>query len=147
MADPWNGKKGIDILAEIMQHMDPGPADALIRNLRKADPRIGGELARRIFTFDRLGECDERGIRLLLSKVAMRDLAIALKGVASSMLEYLARNMSQNTIETLREEIRLQGPTKVSDVEAARSRIVGQARDLMQQHQMFLRDPNERYIS
>ena len=147
MADPWNGKKGIDLLAEIVRHMDPGPADNLMRNLSKADPRIGGELSRRVFTFDRLAECDERGIRILLSKISMRDLAIAMKGISPNILEYLAGNMSQNAIATLREEIGMLGPTKVSDIDGARSRIISLARDMIQQRQMFLRDPHEQYIS
>lgn len=151
MAEPWkdpwkSGRKGIDILAEIMQRMEPASASRLLSNLKRDLPKEAAVVEQRLFTFDRLAFCDERGIRLLLNRIPMRDLAIALKGAPQGVLEHLAGNMSQRAIQMLQDEIRLIGPSRPADIEVARSRIVQQARELIEKHQMYVRTAADRFI-
>lgn len=146
--DPWkSGRKGLDILAEIMQHMEPTSAGRLLGNLKRELPKQAAFIERNLFTFERLAQCDKRGIHLLLSRITMRDLAIALKGAPHEVLEHLAGNMSQKAIQMLQDEIRLIGPSRTSDIEIARARIVQLAKDLINKHQMYIVSPTDRLVS
>jgi len=146
LADPWHGRRGIDILADIVQHFEPANASALLKNLRTADPRIADELRQRLFIFDNLAQCDNRGIQKLLKLVTIRDLALSLKGAPEPVLEKLAENMSHHAIEDLQNEIRQLGKSRVSDIEQARAKIIGIARALVEKREMTVYKPNERLV-
>ena len=146
--DPWkSGRKGRDILAEIMQHMEPASAGRLLGNLKRELPNVAAFIEQNLFTFERLAHCDQRGIRLLLSRISMRDLAVALKGAPQEVLEHLAENMSQRAIQMLQDEIRMLGPSRPSDIEIARARIVTLAKELISKHQMYVINAADRLVS
>lgn len=146
--DPWkSGRKGLEILADIMQHMEPASAGRLLGNLKRELPKAAAFIEQNLFTFDRLAYCDQRGIRLLLSRISMRDLAIALKGAPQEVLTHLAENMSKQAIQMLEDEIRNLRPSRSSEIELARSRIVTVAKDLVSKHQMYVTNSADRLVS
>ncbi|MBF0410043.1 MAG: hypothetical protein HQM10_22055 [Candidatus Riflebacteria bacterium] len=146
MVDPWAGRKGIDILADIMAHMKPASCENLISNLNKQLPKVATELRNRLFTFERLAECDSRGMQLLLKNTSMTDLANALKGASKPVLRNIADNMSKRAIADLQEEIRRLGPTSQNEISAARERILSAAKELILARQMRLVAPNEQIV-
>ena len=77
----------------------------------------------------------------------MRDLAIALKGAPQEVLQHLAENMSQRAIQLLQDEIRNLGPSRSSEIEIARSRIVHLAKELINKHQMYVNNSTDRLVS
>ncbi len=136
--NPNLGRKGIDILADIMQHMQPPKMRHLLKNLRIADPRIVEELQKRMFTFERLQQCDDRGVQFLLRQISLRDLALALRDADQPLLEKIANNMSRRSIEDLRQEISAIGAARPAEIDAARQRIEQLARMLIEKNQMYL---------
>ncbi|MBI3038472.1 hypothetical protein HYY75_05390 [bacterium] len=138
MVDPWKGRKGIDILVDILWHVEPSNQYRLLKNLQVSAPQIAAELQKRLFTFDHLSEGDNRGVQRLLKRIPMRDLAMALKGASEEILKRFAGNMSQRSLQELREEIMNLGPSRLSDIENARNRIVSIARDLVGKKELFI---------
>ncbi len=148
MASPFVARRGIDILADIMQYMEPAASRTLLKNLTKSVPAIAGELRKRLFTFDDLACGDARGLQRLLKQITLRDLALALKGANEAVLQALASNMSQRAIEDLREEITHLGPRRASEIEEARNRILVTARQLVEKRDLFIQRgrPDDRTI-
>ncbi|RCK79366.1 MAG: Flagellar motor switch protein FliG [Candidatus Ozemobacter sibiricus] len=148
MASPFVARRGIDILADIMQCMDPAASRTLLQNLAKSVPAVAGELRKRLFTFDDLAHGDARGLQRLLKLTTLRDLALALKGASEAVLQALAANMSQRAIEDLRDEITHLGPRRVSEIEEARHRILLTARQLVEKRELFIQRgrPDERLV-
>ena len=140
MANPQTnlGRRGIDILADILQHMQPPKMRHLLKNLKVADPRIVEELQKRLFTFERLQQCDDRGLQFLLRQIAIRDLALALRDAEQPLLEKIANNMSRRSIEDLRKEISSLRGARPNEIDAARHRIEEVAKVLIEQNQMYL---------
>ena len=148
MDNPWaNGRKGIDILADILRFTDVSTTRNLLKNLQAVEPRIAAELRRRIMTFEDLASSDRRGLQQLLKTVKMRDLALALKGAPEQVLQHIALQMSPRAIEDLRDEIALIGPSPVSEINAARDRIMGVARRLVEAKQMYFERSDERMVT
>ena len=138
------GRKGIDILANIMQHMQPLKMRTLLRNLSSAEPRIAEQLQKMIFSFERLAACDDRGLQKLLRQISIRDLALSLRDADEVLLERMANNMSRRSIEDLRLEISHAAAARPPEVEAARQRIVNTARQLIDRSEMYLQSGNQR---
>jgi flagellar motor switch protein FliG len=142
--NPWaGGRKGIDILAEIVRRMDTIHSRNLIKNLQRSEPRIAAELRKRVFSFEDLVFADSRGLTRLLKSISLRDLALALKGAPEKLLGHVAHHMSRQAIVDLRDEISVLGPTPISEVEAARSRIIDMARKLMATRELFIQREEE----
>ncbi|MBF0545822.1 MAG: hypothetical protein HQM08_15370 [Candidatus Riflebacteria bacterium] len=147
MVDPWAGRKGIDILTDIMAHMKPGACESLLKNLGGQVPHVATELRKRLLTFERLADCDGRGIQLLLKQISLADLALGLKGASQPVLQNIAGNMSKRAIGELQEEIKRQGPSKPNEIESARDRILQVARDLILKKQMGFTSNEEEMIT
>lgn len=148
MVNPFAARRGIDILADIMQCMEPASCRNLLNNLSKSVPAIANELRKRLLTFDDLAYGDPRGLQRLIKMTTLRDLALALKGANESVLQALASNMSQRAIEDLRDEITHLGPRRVSEIEEARTRILLTARQLIEKRELFINrgQPDERLV-
>ena len=140
--DPWaRGRRGIDILADILQHTEPATVAHIMKGLQTQLPQIVGELRRRLLIFDDLGYADAHGVQKLLKRISLRDLALALKGAPDSVLQNLGNNMSQRLIQDLRDEITALGMKPASEIESARSRILGVVRDLINNHELLIERP------
>lgn len=148
MVSPFVARRGIDILADIMQYMEPAASRTLLKNLQASVPAVAGELRKRLFSFEDLAFGDARGLQKLLKTTTLRDLALALKGAGETVLQRLAENMSQRAIEDLREEITHLGPRRAGEIEEARRRITATARQLMEKRELFIQKgrPDDRLV-
>lgn len=148
MASTFSARKGIDILADIMQHMEPGASRTLLKNLQVSMPAVVTELRKRLFSFEDLAFGDARGLQRLIKMTTLRDLALALKGASEGVLQALAQNMSQRAIEDLREEITHLGPRRSAEIEDARANIMTNAKRLVDKRELFIQKgkADERWI-
>lgn len=112
-----------------------------MKNLQTELPQVVSELRRRLLVFEDLGHVDPRGVQKLLKRITIRDLALALKGAPDSVLQNLGTNMSQHMIQDLRDEITAIGPKPADEIEAARARILGIVRDLINQRELYIERP------
>jgi len=138
LANTFVPRKGIDILADIMQFMEPTASHRLLKNLQGSLPAVVKELRKRLFSFEDLAYGDSRGVQALIKLTTLRDLALSLKGAPEGVLQTLAQNMSQRAIEDLREEITQLGPRRISEIEEARKNIMTNAKRLVERRELFI---------
>lgn len=134
-------RRGIDVLADILLYCEPETNDRILSGLKKTHPQVVAELRKKIITFSDLSRADPAGVQRLLRQVSLRDLAVSLKGAPEEVLKNLAHNMSTRAIEDLRQEITALRPTPSSEVEAARRRILGVARELRERKELYFKQP------
>ncbi|MBD3258134.1 flagellar motor switch protein FliG, partial [candidate division GN15 bacterium] len=73
-----------------------------------------------------------------LKEVETKDLATALKAASEEVKTKIFANVSERVSVMIKEEMEFMGPTRLSDVEAAQSRIVDAVRRLEEEGQVII---------
>ena len=107
---------GIRTAAEIINFMGSAAEASVLGNLREFDGDLAQKIMDQMIVFENLMDIDDRGIQLLLRETDSGALVIALKGAAEELREKIFRNMSNRASETLREDLEVMGPVRVSEV-------------------------------
>jgi flagellar motor switch protein FliG len=119
---------GIKIAANILNHVDTALEGEIMEKIGEADEELSQQIQDLMFVFDNLVEVDDRGIQALLREVSSDSLVTALKGADDKVKDKLFGNMSKRAAETLRDDLEVKGPVRLSDVEAAQKEILMVAR-------------------
>ena len=83
-----------------------------------------------MFIFEDIVKLNNTSIQRVLREVDNADLIVALKGVSDELMELIMQNLSKRASETLKEDIELLGPVRLSLVEEKQHKIVGIVRRL-----------------
>ncbi|WP_084398145.1 flagellar motor switch protein FliG [Henriciella aquimarina] len=121
---------GHEAVARIFDQMDPRAEQALIASLEQKEPGSQARVRALMFTFDDLSTLNPAAIQTILSRVDRAVLATALKGAKPATRDVFLQNMTQRAGSLLVSDIEALGPTRRSEVEAARQEITGIARSL-----------------
>ena len=132
---------GIKCAAEILNFVDRGSEAEITENITETDPDLAVQIQELMFTFDNLGEVDDRGIQALLREVSTENLVLALKGTDEAIQEKIFTNMSSRAADMLRDDLEAKGPVKLSEVEVAQKEIIAVARRLADEGTISLGGP------
>lgn len=119
---------GVEELAEVLNNSNKETEKAILERLNAIDSDLAEEVQALMFVFEDIITLDDRAIQRVLQDVNTQELALAMKGVSAEVSDAIVRNMSSRAAESLKEEIELLGPSRRSDVEAARRKVVGAVR-------------------
>jgi len=129
---------GAKAVAEIMNLIDATAEKNILQSLEAEDPDLAAEVKNMMFVFDDITLLDDRSIQRLLKDVETKDLAIALKAASEEVKGKIFANVSERVTVMIKEEMEFMGPTRLSDVEAAQSRIVESVRRLEEEGQIIV---------
>ena len=129
---------GVKTAAEIINLLGGSIETSVLDYIREADAELAQRLVDSMFTFDDLQKIDDRGIQALLREVQSESLVVALKGSTPEMRDKVFRCMSTRAAETLREDLEVRGPVRVSEVEAEQKEILKVVRRLVDEGQIVL---------
>lgn len=132
---------GVRTAAEIVNLMSSSQEEEVLAQVRETDDALAQRIVDEMFVFDNLGDLDDRGMQRLLKDTDNETLVIALKGATAELREKFFKNMSQRAAETLREDLELRGPIRVSQVEAAQKTILQVARALVESGELVIASP------
>ncbi len=121
---------GTDAAVEILNLVDRATEKSLVEFLEEDDPELAAEIKKRMFVFEDIVLLDDRSLQKTLRELDSRDVAMALKGVAAEVQEKFFRNMSKRAALMLKEDLEFIGPLRISEVEAARQRVIAVIRRL-----------------
>jgi flagellar motor switch protein FliG len=124
--DPGAGKKidGMGVAAELLGTLDPEHRKRLLESVAARDPKVAQTLEQRLFTFESLRGVSDADLRLVLKEVPHSKLIVAMRRATEELQEAIYRNMTQRAGEMLREEVKSQGPKRVSDIVSAQGDIL-----------------------
>lgn len=121
---------GLKAAASIMNYLDTNIEGPLMDAIRETDEDISQQIQDLMFVFENLIDLDDRGMQSLLREVPGELLQKALKGCDDALKEKFFKNMSKRAAEMLKEDLKVMGPIRISDVEAAQKEILTTARRL-----------------
>lgn len=121
---------GLKRAANILNMMDTSSENAILESIREADEALGSRIQELMFTFDNVIELDDRSVQRVLREITSDQLVVALKGATEEIKALILKNMSKRAAESLREDMEMRGPTKLSEVEAAQKEILAVIRRL-----------------
>ncbi|GAB4165677.1 MAG: flagellar motor switch protein FliG [Geothermobacteraceae bacterium] len=126
--------KAVEILARLEGGLDRDILDAIDEN----DSELAEEIKRRMFTFDDLGELDNRALQTILREVNNDQLTMALKSCSDSVRDKIFSNISERAAAMIQEDLEAMGPVRLSEVEAMQQAIVEIALKLEEEGQIVI---------
>jgi flagellar motor switch protein FliG len=130
MTNEYTVAGGIDTIVDILNLADRATEKKILEDLDEQNPALAEEIRQKMFVFEDIIILTDRDIQILLRQVDTDDLALSLKTVSDEVAEKIFNNQSKRAAEMLKEDIEYLGPVRISDVEEAQQRIVGQIRKL-----------------
>lgn len=130
---------GVQPLVDIINRADPATERTILESLEQQDPALAEEIRSRLFVFDDITTLEDKGVQLVLRQVDTAVLAVALKGVSTTVSEKVLSNVSERARDNLIEEIDLLGPQRLSAVQEAQAAVVQIIRTLEQSGEIVLR--------
>ncbi|MDR3552678.1 MAG: FliG C-terminal domain-containing protein, partial [Clostridia bacterium] len=121
---------GVKSIAEILNRVDRSTEKFILDELDKANHELSEMVRSRLFVFEDILFLDPRAVQRLLRDINTRDLAVALKGANPDVVNLIMSNMTKRMQDTLKEEIDVLGPIRLSEVEEAQQKIVQTVRKL-----------------
>jgi flagellar motor switch protein FliG len=137
---------GIKCAAEILNFVDRSIEAKINEQITEADADLATKIQDLMFTFENIGDIDDRDIQALLREVSTDNLVLAMKGCDDSIKDKIFKNMSSRAAEMLREDLESKGPVKLSEVEGAQKEILGIARRLADEGTISLGGTGEQMV-
>ncbi|MDR3441425.1 MAG: flagellar motor switch protein FliG [Legionella sp.] len=129
---------GIKSVADVINYFDGAMEDEVLNKIKDWDHDLSEKIRDKMFVFENLIDMDDRSVQTLLRDVPPELLKLALKGTTEPTKEKIYANMSKRAADLLREDIELQGPVKVVDVERAQRDILGIAKSMAEDGKIAL---------
>ena len=134
---------GVKTAAEIINLLGSSVETSALDYIREADSDLAQKIMDNMFTFDDLEKIDDKSFQSLLKEVQSESLIIALKGATPELREKVFKNMSTRAAETLREDLEMRGPVRVTEVEAEQKEMLKTVRRLVDEGQIVLASGGE----
>lgn len=129
---------GIKSVADVINFLDGVMEEDVLEKIKDWDQELSDKIRDKMFVFENIIDMDDRSVQTLLRDVTSEQLKLALKGTTETTKEKIFSNMSKRAADLLREDIEIQGPVKVSDVERAQRDILAVARNLAEEGKISL---------
>ncbi|HWI83375.1 flagellar motor switch protein FliG [Ramlibacter sp.] len=132
---------GVRTAAEIVNLMTTAQEEEVLEHVRDTDEALAQRIVDEMFVFENLMDVDDRGMQRLLQDINNESLVVALKGATPELREKFFANMSQRAAETMREDLELRGPVRVSQVETEQKAILQIVRGLADAGEIVIAQP------
>ena len=121
---------GVVTIANILNAVNRSTEKHILEGIDNRDRELAESIKLNMFIFEDIVKLNNTSIQRVLREVDNADLIVALKGVSDELMELIMQNLSKRASETLKEDIELLGPVRLSLVEEKQHKIVGIVRRL-----------------
>ncbi|KTD16467.1 flagellar motor switch protein FliG [Legionella jordanis] len=129
---------GIKSVADVINFLEGSVENDVLERIEEWDVELCEKIKDKMFVFENLVEMDNRSVQTLLRDVSTEQLMLALKGTTEPVKDKIFSNMSKRAADLLRDDLEMQGPVKVSEVEKAQREILAIARSLAEEGKIAL---------
>lgn len=129
---------GIKTVADVINFLDGAMEEEVLEKIKDWDEDLSDKIRDKMFVFENIVDMDDRSVQILLRDVTSEQLKVALKGTTETTRDKIFSNMSKRAADLLRDDIEVQGPVKISDVERAQREILAIARGLAEDGKISL---------
>lgn len=129
---------GVKAVADVINFLEGTVEEEVLQRIESFDSELCDKIKDKMFVFENLVDMDNRSLQTLLREVTPELLLLALKGTTEQIKEKIFANMSKRAADLLRDDLEMQGPVKVSDVEKSQRDILSTARALAEEGKIAL---------
>ncbi|MCK6551725.1 flagellar motor switch protein FliG [Myxococcota bacterium] len=115
---------GVSFTARLLNDLPREKATELLDALEQRNASAAPRVRRAMFTFEDLIRVQARDLQVLIRDVSSQQLAVALKTASEALREHIFSCISSRAAETMREDIAVMPPMRLSEVETAQREIV-----------------------
>jgi flagellar motor switch protein FliG len=115
---------GVQKVVELFGHLDRSREKQILDKLDELNPPLAELIRKQLFTFENIFSLDDRGLQAIIREVSNDTLTLALKTCTDDLKEKIFRNISSRAAETIKDDLEVMGPVRLSDVEKAQTEIV-----------------------
>lgn len=137
---------GIEKVAEIMSVLDKRLESSILDGIKAHDESLSDEIQDLMFVFDDLISLDIQSMQTLLRAVPNDILLLALKGSKEQLQEKIFSSLSQRAALILKDDLDVQAPARVVEVEAAQKEILNIAKQLAASQKIVLNNAGDEMI-
>lgn len=136
--DDGDGVDGKKLAAEILKGLSQEDAEAVLDGLADKYSEVADSLRDAMFAFEDLAEISTAGLQALMREVTSDQLLPALKTASPKLVDKLMSVISSRAAETLREDLSLLRPMRLSEVEEAQKAVLDVAMRLAEEGRIQL---------
>lgn len=111
--------------AEILNMLDLPVGEPIMAAIKERNPELADEIDELMFVFENILDVDDRGVQSLMREIPSETLLVALKGADDRIRDKIFNNMSKRAAQTLRDDLEVMRPMRLSEVESAQKEILG----------------------
>jgi flagellar motor switch protein FliG len=137
---------GVRAVAEMMNRLDRDASDQILSTIGRDNETLSDTVRQLMFVFEDILNLNTEDIRVLLSNIDRKALAIAIKGSSEKLRNHFVQCMSKNAAEMFVDDIESQGPVRIKDLEAARSQIIAVVRQLQTEGTIGGQGAGDQYV-
>jgi flagellar motor switch protein FliG len=123
-ADDRTRFDGVAFAARILNELPREETDEVLKELEDKNSQAATRVRHAMFTFEDLLRINNRGIQVLLKEVSTPQVLAALKTASEGLKEHFFSAVSSRAAATMREDMAILPPMRLSEVEAAQREIV-----------------------
>jgi flagellar motor switch protein FliG len=138
VARPLTHPGGVRVAAAMLNAMNKEASKNILTTLEENNPDLGASIKQKMFTFEDLIHLDAQDVQKILRDVDMKDLAMAMKNVPETLINFILSCMSKRAGEGVLEEMEFLTNAKAKDIEAAQLSVVESVRRLEGNDEIYL---------
>ncbi len=128
--DEIRKSSGVGIASTIVSYIGGEDAKDILKSMSEADPDAAERMKDLIFTFDDIGDLEDKYLQKIVREIDRDTLVKSFKAASDKIKDKILTNMSDRAKEEFMEEIETSGPIRLADVEEAQRKIVELIRSL-----------------
>lgn len=133
-----NKSGGIRMVADLLNTLEKEDSKSILANIEERNPALGADIRKKMFSFEDLSRLELSDLQRIMREVDSGDLIVALKSATTVLRDFVMEAVSKRAAETLKEELEMMGPVKLTEVEAAQERVIQVVRRLEEQEEISL---------
>ncbi len=114
---------GYHALANILTKIDKKERLKILTQIENSSPKIMKEIRNIMIVFEDILFLTDNEIKLVLTKVDLKDLILSLKTASTDLKEKIFLNMTDKVRKIIRKELAELGPVRLYEIENAKKRI------------------------
>lgn len=129
---------GIAFAAGLLNELPKTETESILAMLESTATELAPSIRQAMFTFEDLGRLNARALQSLMRSIPAESLLVALKTASESLREHFLSAVSSRAAASMREDLALLPPMRLSEVEKSQREVVEIAMSLAANGQLVL---------
>lgn len=115
---------GVSFAAGLLNELSSSDSERILNEMNERYGKVAPKIREAMFTFEDLLRVNARGISALMREVSSESLLVALKTASESLRDHFLAAVSSRAAASMRDDLAVLPPMKLSEVENAQREIV-----------------------